>query len=456
MKKLSELLRELPGDLSTTTTGDVNISHITANSQTCREGSLFVATEGATSHSKDGHDFIDDALARGASAVMHRREFAESLPTIQVPCSDPKLALGHLCESFWDHPSRKLHVIGITGTNGKTSTSFFLHSILKKAGYSPKVMGTLGMGDPEQLVPLTNTTMNPEFISEHLARMHGEGVTHVIMEVSSHALALNRVEAINFSMVALTNVTHDHLDFHETLENYINAKARLFFELASANAEKILPMDHPFGSRVNSLQQLFLWRDDDDSALKNIFGFQQKNASLAAAIAQKLHIENQTIIDGINHCAPIPGRLQCVDTQHPIKVIVDYAHTPDALQRVLSSITGRIILIFGCGGDRDVHKRPLMGRIAEQYAHEIIVTDDNPRTEDPELIRTAIVAGMKEKHRASVIADRQRAIAEGIRRATSADTVVIAGKGHETYQIYGTTTKYFSDVDEAKKILEGL
>jgi UDP-N-acetylmuramoyl-L-alanyl-D-glutamate--2,6-diaminopimelate ligase len=456
---------------------DKEISLVTADSRQCQTGSLFVATKGAVAASRDGHDFIDEAMRNGAHIIVANQDFTPNkpLPIPLLQAKDSKVALGQLAEAFYDSPSTKLSVIGITGTNGKTSTSFMLHSILQSAGYKPAVMGTLGMGDPDNLEPLSHTTMDPEFISKHLARMNDEGITHVIMEVSSHALSLKRVDGIRFAVVALTNISQDHLDFHETLQAYRDPQTRIIF-----------PHDHPFNRRVNSLENVNTWGDEtskiafsgiqenaeqtqflmrihnENHAVRLPFlgHFHVKNACLSAAIARSFAIESQDIIEGLARCPRIPGRLEPIKNRHGFKVFVDFAHTPHALSELLSTLKlishRKIILVFGCGGDRDVKKRPIMGVIAKDFANIVIVTDDNPRSEDPATIRAHIMDSMSTKSHVHDIADRRSAIEYAIKNAQKNDIVVIAGKGHENYQIYGNDKRYFSDHSAAQQALDSL
>lgn len=237
----------------------LSLFSITADSSRCQRGSLFVAKKGASPSSRNGHDFIDDAIRRGASAIVIDKSYAHltfSVPTIVAEHSEQ--AYPFLCEAFYGFPSTKLKLIGITGTNGKTSTSFMLHAILSAAGYKTKILGTLGIGEPGALRPLSHTTMEAEFISENLANMHREGVSHVVMEVSSHALVLGRVNALRFAAVGLSNISQDHLDFHGTLEAYIDAKSQLFFRVADNFTKKVLPNDHPFSS-TSRLEQVSLY-----------------------------------------------------------------------------------------------------------------------------------------------------------------------------------------------------
>lgn len=470
-KRLQDLLKNNPfikggPDL------DFDITKVSQNSSLCEPGSLFVAASGALPTSKDGHDFIDAAIANGARAVVYEDDKASQNRVPMIKALDSKAALSHLCEEFYDRPSKKLNVIGITGTNGKTSTSFMLHSILKAAGLKSKIMGTLGIGEPDSLTPLSHTTMDPEFISKALAKMHEDGVTHVIMEVSSHALSLRRVEALSFRAVALTNITQDHLDFHGSLKAYTEAKARLFFELSKPDTAIILPASHPFSKSIDKRARFVpqLLADEDGFTLlrdegtplsiKLPFGgdFHIKNAKLAATIAGALGICDEHIVLGLKNIPMIPGRLQWINNRHDLRVVVDFAHTPDALENLLTSIkkSGRIILVFGCGGDRDRQKRPLMGKIASTLAQHVIVTDDNPRTEEPDKIRQEILKGMNGNIGVEEIADRRLAIKTAIKMARKNDIVVIAGKGHENYQIYQTTKTAFSDQIEAERALEEL
>lgn len=452
---------------------DFEISQVTANSSLCKTGSLFVATRGALPTSKDGHDFIDQAILNGASAVVFEDEsLTQKYPIPMIRARDSKAALCHLCEDFYERPSRKISVIGITGTSGKTSTSFMLHSILKTAGFIPKVMGSLGMGDPGSLKPLSHTTMDPEFISQALASMHEDGASHAIMEISSHALSLKRVEALNFRAVALTNITQDHLDFHGTIEAYTKAKSRLFFELAHDDTAVVLPKNHPFlplkkamsvGDIIPDSANTFTLMREEKPPLKIALpysgDFHMKNAALAVALAESLGISDEHIEVGLKNAPSIPGRLQWIENRRGLKVVVDFAHKPDALLNLLTTIkksSGRIILVFGCGGDRDQKKRPLMGEIASSLADFAIVTDDNPRTEDPQAIRRDILSGMKMNAHALEISDRRVAIRTAIGMAQKNDTVVIAGKGDENYQIYENIKTPFSDPVEAKRALEEL
>jgi UDP-N-acetylmuramoyl-L-alanyl-D-glutamate--2,6-diaminopimelate ligase len=487
-KKLSTLLNsfETKEIMLDKFTLEQKIKGISANSTCIKKEYLFIAVYGATKTSKNGHDFIDDAIKNGARAVIVDKNFIPK-KTYRIPlihAVDSKIALCKIAEAFYDYPSSHLKVIGITGTNGKTSTSFMLYSILKQAGFKPKIMGTLGMGEPNDLIKLSHTTMGPEFISASLANMKAQGVTHVIMEISSHALSLKRVEAIKFGAVGLTNITTEHLDFHKTIDEYRNAKARLFLELAHNETVMAFPKKHPLLHKISKNDFiLFGSAPNLDVAYKNIRkeanktcfslkigsdivlidlpfmgDFHVKNACLAAALAFGLKVSVSDIARGLKNCPNIPGRLEPIKNTLGIRIFIDFAHTPHALSSLLKTVKKlngkRIILVFGCGGERDRNKRPLMGKIAQKMADQIIITDDNPRNEDPKNIRQEILDGINDLTCVQEISDRRTAIEIAIKNAQKNDIVVIAGKGHENYQIIGANTQTFCDQDEVRKILD--
>lgn len=488
MRNLTELIKNDSTLLSCLTWHDlpvnVSITGITQHSSRCSKDFLFVAVSGATSSSKDGHDFIDDAIANGASVVVVAHKFnpQKTYQCLLIKAHDTKRALCHLVEAWHDYPSRHLKVIGITGTNGKTSTSFMLHSIFAEAGFSPRIMGTLGVGNPASLEKSSHTTLEPEVSSSLLAKFQKDGATHVIMEVSSHALSLKRCEAIQFHAVGLTNITPDHLDLHGTMDNYRRAKARLFTECSNNETKICLPIHHQLGtidraaisygpspadiafSDVKVIQGKTQFKLHDGGhtitiSLPFLGNFHVHNATLAASIARACGISLEDIAHGLSHTPQIPGRLERVECGQDFLVFVDFAHTPDGLYSVLSTLKNlksqKIILVFGCGGDRDQSKRPLMGSIAEKLADIVIITDDNPRGENPEHIRSQIRAGMKSMS-VIEIANREEAIRHALKTAQEGDIVLVAGKGHETHQIYGDLKFDFSDVLVAKKFLRAL
>lgn len=432
-----------------------NIHCVSANSKNCANG-LFVAKKGATKFSKDGHDFIDEAIKNQAAAIIVDKSFPlkPEHRHLALVASHSELAYPHLCEAFFDEPSKKLKLIGITGTNGKTSVSFMLYSILKQAGFKVRIMGTLGIGEPDSFQSSSHTTLEAELCSAVLADFVKEKVDFVIMEVSSHALALNRVLALNFAAVGFTNLSQDHLDFHESMQAYLLEKKKLFWHIAKNHCHKLLPKNHPFGENYQGDNWHIFDEPKDFYALNLIGDFHQKNAHLSAQIATVFGIDLSLIKEGLKNCPPVPGRLELI-TQKPCSVFVDFAHTPDALSNVLKNARKldpkKLIVVFGCGGNRDAKKRSIMGALAEDLADLIVITDDNPRFEDPKLIREQILAGMKNKKAVLNIADRKEAISVALSLASREDIVIIAGKGHENYQIYGDKKLAFSDQEEVKK-----
>lgn len=465
------------------TVPDINIKGISSHSAHIKDDFLFIATKKSLHGLSDGHDYIDMAINNGAKAIVVDKEFlpkkAYGLPLLAI--KDSKTALSYFMESFYDFPSKHIKLIGITGTNGKTSTSFMLYSILTQAGYHTKIMGTLGHGYPHKLHPTTHTTMEPEYLSSCLASFVKEGVSHVVMEVSSHALALKRVEALRFAAVGLSNITEDHLDFHDSIKDYQQAKERLFTDLAGNETPKTICFNHPF-LHISHLQNITFYGSEHDpifashidlkpdslAFLLHSFDqikpinlpfsgvFQVANALLASSIALSLGIDLKHIVDGLEHCPMIPGRFQPIPNAQGLRIFIDYAHTPDGLKSLLNTAKAlsplKLIVVFGCAGNRDQQKRPLMGKIAQDLADIVIVTDDNPRNEDPHKIREDIIKGMN-NNKAINIGDRYQAILYALSKAKKNDVIVIAGKGHEQYQIYGDEVRSFNDALAVREAL---
>lgn len=443
---------------------DTTITGITQDSRSVTEGDLFCCVRG---ESFDGHLFAHEAISRGASALLVDSPVEgvpESVAVMTVP--NVREVLGLFASAAFSFPSRTLTTIGITGTNGKTSTASIIASILRAGGKSVEVMGTL-----------TNVRTTPEAIDLQalLHKCVENGVTHVVMEVSSHALDQHRVTGVMFDVAVFTNLSRDHLDYHKTDEAYFAAKAILFTPqqavLGVMNSDDprgqllldvaAIPMV-PFAQshvsdvtiRVDSVS--FRWKDLD-IAVPMGGGFTLMNALAAVTACDQLGIPAEALIDGCASLGQIPGRFQTVPNDLGFSVVVDYAHTPDGLQQVIESAravcANKIIVVFGCGGDRDAGKRPLMGAAA-QGANVVIVTSDNPRSEDPELIMEQIVRGIsRESCEVHVESDRARAIASAISMAGRGDIVVIAGKGHEATQEVAGVHYPFNDVDVAKSAL---
>ncbi len=445
---------------------DVVVTRITHDSREIAPGSIFCAVRGTRF---DGHDFAIDAVRRGAVAlVVEQRIPAVGVPQIVV--GDVRTAMGRLAAAFWGDPSHHLEVVGVTGTNGKTTTTHLLAEILRASGRPAEVIGTLSGGFTTPEAPELQAT---------LAGMRERGTRAVAMEVSSHSLVMERVTGTRFAAAVFTNLSRDHLDLHGDMESYFQAKARLFdpsfTDLAVVNA------DDPYGRRlvdesqvrtlafsradlvdvhVSTSEHHYVWHGH--SVRCPLGGAVNVMNSLAAAtVADALDVDVATISAALADVAPVPGRMERIDGGQDFTVFVDYAHTPDGLSAVLrslrdSNLDGRILVVFGCGGDRDKAKRPMMGEVAVGLADEVVVTSDNPRSEDPQAIIASIVAGVPDhlRHRlVGVITDRRAAIEAAIGRARPGDVVLIAGKGHETTQTVGTNVLPFDDRDVARELL---
>lgn len=463
--------------------GETEILGMTADSRKVEPGFLFAALKGSV---QDGSQFAAMAIQKGAAAILSDGSAdAGGLP--HVIADEPRRALALAAKRF--HAAQPEFVVAVTGTNGKSSTVDFARQIWSRAGLKAASMGTLGAIGPSGKIDVGHTTPDPVTIHETLSALAGQGVTHCAMEASSHGLEQHRLDGVDLSAVGFLNFTQDHLDYHGSMEEYLKAKLRLFASLAPKGIPAIVNADSPqrddfeaaakaaglkvvsFGWRGEDLwvdelmpkqagQSLFLyWRDVEQKPveLPLIGEFQALNALAAAAICLSLGMEFPAVADGLANLKPVKGRLEFVGkTETGAAVFVDYAHTPDGLDVLLRAVrphtAGRLKVIFGCGGDRDAKKRPLMGEIASRQADDVIVTDDNPRSEDPATIRAAVLAGAKG---AREIGDRGEAIRTVIGELRKGDTLVIAGKGHETGQIVGKTVLPFSDQDEAQAALTG-
>jgi len=441
-----------------------DFTDVETDSRKITPGALFVAIKGETT---DGHLHIDDAVARGARAVVVERDLSASVPTIRVPSTAD--ALPEIARRFFRDPSKDLAIVGITGTNGKTTTTFLLRSVLETAGKPTAVIGTVGYFFRSEQLDAPNTTPDALLLNRMLARARDEGMTHVVMEVSSHALKLGRVDGIRFASAVFTNLTQDHLDFHSDMEDYFSSK-RMLFERVDRGA---INPDDPYGARLLKEFPKMMPFGSAKNVVMTIHGTEfelrgrriktrlvgkpnVENCLAAAAAAETIGISFDAIARGLETAKPPRGRFELVESDRDFAIAVDYAHTPDALERLLA--TGRelrprrLLVVFGCGGDRDRKKRPIMGEIASRLADEVWVTSDNPRTEDPERILDDVTAGIKGPHRR--IADRREAIFDAVRALGSGDLLLIAGKGHEDYQILGRTKIHFDDVEVAREALK--
>jgi UDP-N-acetylmuramoyl-L-alanyl-D-glutamate--2,6-diaminopimelate ligase len=441
------------------------IAAITADSRAVQPGDAFVALRGER---VDGHAYVSDALARGAALLVVEQPVDAAVA--QVVVRDTRAASSRLADAYYGQPSRSLAVFGVTGTNGKTTTTALVRGIAEAAGVPCGVIGTLGGAFGERTWPLENTTPLALDLHRMLAEMRDAGARAIAMEVSSHALALGRVDDVFFAAAALTNVSRDHLDFHRTFEAYVAAKRRLFDLAALA----VLNADDPYGRAfADELPAALTYAIERPAHLRAtslvLAGegtrfeaggmqleialpgrFNVANALAAIGLVRVAGIDGDAIVRGLAAVRAVPGRMERIGALG-INAIVDYAHTPDALDNVLraarETTRGRLIVVFGCGGDRDPGKRPEMGRVAAAAADTVIVTSDNPRSEDPAAIAAAVAGDIV----AEVILDRRAAIRHAIDEARPGDTVVVAGKGHETYQIVGAQRLPFDDRAEVRE-----
>ena len=491
MKTLAQLAELVDGSAIH---GDSNIeiTGIEHDSRKVEAGTLFVCIAG---FHVDGHKFIPQAVEKGAKAILTTRsieelEVPEGIAVLQVP--ELKEALDTIVPFFHDYPAQKLRVIGITGTNGKTTTSYLIRAILREAGYKVGLIGTIQIMMEEEVFPIHNTTPDVVELQHTLAIMRDKGMDYVVMEVSSHALDQNRVAGIEFDTAVFSNLTQDHLDYHKTLENYKLAKAKLFELLGregvKENKTAVVNADDEAGktmlehahcrhltygidnkaalqatnvevlaSGANfTLAEEFLGEMDLKLHITGIFNVYNVMAAVGAAIAEK--IDPAIIHKALVNFTSVPGRFELVKAGQDFSIIVDYAHTPDGVENVLNTARRiakkKIIAVFGCGGDRDRTKRPIMGRLAAKLADVVIATSDNPRSEDPAFILSEVEAGVKEtigaKHHECII-DRREAIFRAVELAESDDIVIILGKGHEDYQILKDKTIHFDDKEVARE-----
>jgi UDP-N-acetylmuramoyl-L-alanyl-D-glutamate--2,6-diaminopimelate ligase len=482
----------------------VRVSDLTLDSRDVRSGSLFFALGGRRAH---GMHFAPEAAGRGASVVLwdpEERPVPDANTSDAVRSANPstfvaavpglKRMVGRIADRFFGWPSSHMRIVGITGTNGKTTSAYLLTQCLQRLKSDAAYIGTIGWGRIDALQPLAHTTPDVITVHRQLAKLRAQGVRDVAMEVSSHALDQGRVDGVRFHSAAFTNLTRDHLDYHPSMQAYGEAKARLFAipELQHV----VINIGDAFGRELalrysGRAPLTAVWVGDGDSgwladrslhatglvldldgismALQGSFGtarlttklmgrFNAENAVIVVACLLALGATLAESAAALADCAAPPGRMEVIAARGADKplAVVDYAHTPDALSKALGALRehcrGALWCVFGCGGDRDPGKRPMMGAVADDLADRIIVTDDNPRSEDPEAITSGITLGIK-SHAVRVIHDRGEAIGAALNEAVASDIVLIAGKGHEDYQIYGDVRRNFSDRHEAQRHL---
>lgn len=480
---------------------EVEVTGISYRSQDVAQGNVFVAIPGTKT---DGHRFIPQALSQGARALIVKNPPANLPQDVAVAVvEDPRKAMAYTSARFYGNPSRKIELFGITGTNGKTTTTYLLESILQSAGKNPAVIGTVNYRLRDFVKNATVTTPESVDIQRLLAEMIDRGADCAVMEVSSHALEQGRVYGLKFAVRAFSNLSRDHLDYHGDMENYWKAKEKFFiareFEdsgTIAVNAddpygirliEKIPERVVPYGveTQLPTAVRVLGWRMNGDGIYARLVSRRDEyelhsklvgrtnlyNILCAVAMAEIAGIEKRAIIEGIEKLTTAPGRLERVPNDKGVLVVVDYSHTPDALEKAILTLreitTGRLLVVFGCGGDRDRGKRPIMGRIATTLANATVVTSDNPRSEKPMAIIEEILAGVhgekvsfpppsfdRDSHIYWVEPDRRTAIFQAIECARENDAVLIAGKGHENYQILGDVKIHFDDREVAKEALE--
>jgi UDP-N-acetylmuramoyl-L-alanyl-D-glutamate--2,6-diaminopimelate ligase len=467
---------------------DRQIDGIAYDSRRATKNTLFVALRGEKS---DGHAFIDQAVERGATAVVTDHLLAQARATV-VQVADTRAALADVAAAFYGNPMRRLKMAGVTGTNGKTTTTFLLKHILENAGMRCGLIGTVRYEIGERVLPAVRTTPESLELQELLAQIVNAGCKAAAMEVSSHALAQERTRGLEWDVAVFTNLTQDHLDFHGTMEAYFESKLKLFTQLQSQQVKKksvaVVNIDDRWGEKIiervgkefrivtygmgvradfraSNHRQEFSGTSYQLEAkgksylvrLPLIGRFNISNSLAALAAANSLGISLREAILSLSKSPQVPGRLEAVPAKRQFQVFVDYAHTPDALLNVLKTLRElsprKLIVVFGCGGDRDRQKRPLMAAAVDQHADFGIITSDNPRKEDPDAIIAEVEKGFRSE-RYEKITDRAEAIARAIALAQPRDIVLIAGKGHETYQEFADTTIPFDDIRVARRALE--
>lgn len=469
------------------------IRNIVYDSRQVTEGSLFICLPGVKT---DGHDYIEQAYHAGAVAAVVEKNVQLPGNMTRIKVTDTRTAMQAIVPYFFGFPGRRLRMIGVTGTNGKTTTTYLLRDILRCAGYKVGVIGTIQTLIDDQVIPVKNTTPDVVELQSLLAQMVDANIDYVVMEVSSHALALNRIAGCEFDVGIFTNMTQDHLDFHGTFENYLAAKARLFQLLGSEDSLKtgktaVINLDDGSASAIvqssncpvvtyavkQAAASLHAVKTDiraSGSAISvqgpfgqldiklqitGMFNVYNVLGAMGAALAE--NVRPEIIQKALEQFKSVPGRFELVDEGQTYSVIVDYAHTPDGLENILKTAQQiakkRIIVVFGCGGDRDRTKRPIMGGLAVQYGDVVLATSDNPRSEDPYAILDEIEEGIKNKLQGEKIyekiPDRRQAIKRALGLAQKDDIVIIAGKGHETYQILKDRTIHFDDREIAREYI---
>ncbi len=483
MMRLEQLLEGVSYQLQGTIPKRVSFTSIEFDSRKIKKGSLFVAINGVQ---VDGHQFIDKAIELGATIVLCEKITAPKENVLYIVVEDSSIALGILARNYYDNPSQKLRLVGITGTNGKTTTATLLYKLFSKLGYKVGLISTVENRIGDTVIPSTHTTPNVLALNELLQQMNVAGCEYAFMEVSSHAIDQERIAGVHFEGGVFTNITHDHLDYHKTFQNYIYAKKKFFDELPKSAfaltnlddkrgmvmlqntaAKKVtyaLRTMADFKAKVieNSLTGLVMELDGEEFYARLVGGFNAYNLLSVYTTARLLGADKLEVMTALSNLESAEGRFDFWQNKKlGITGIVDYAHTPDALEKVLQTIdklrtdSEKIITVVGCGGDRDTNKRPIMAKVACNYSQQVILTSDNPRTEDPVAILEQMEAGVPQyaTRQTLVITDRRQAIKTACTLAQKGDIILVAGKGHEKYQEIDGVKYPFDDKEELKKAL---
>lgn len=483
MKTIAQLIQQVP-DVSLVGNAQVTALHLTYDSRHVGEGSLFFAIKGTQ---VDGHQFIDAVVEKGAAAIVCETLPENINPTVTyIKVKDSTKAMGLMAAEFYDHPSKKLKVTAITGTNGKTTVATLLFRLFRSFGHNVGLLSTVQNQINETIIPSTHTTPDSIRINELLEHMVEQGCEYAFMEASSHAIHQNRIKGLHFAGVAFTNITHDHLDYHETFANYIAAKKKLFDEvnedafaltnkddkngmvmLQNTKATRYsygLKSMADFKAKIleSDFTGMLLSIDEQDAWFRLVGNFNAYNLLAVYGTAFLLGKEKIEIIKHLSNIEAVKGRFEYVRSEQGVIAIVDYAHTPDALKNILDTINElrnrneQLITVVGCGGNRDAAKRPIMADIATEHSTKVIFTSDNPRTENPETILDEMQKGVKPLHfkKTLRISDRKEAIKAAVAQAQKGDIILIAGKGHENYQEINGVKHHFDDKETVLEMFE--
>jgi len=483
VRNLKELLEALPSKKIFGET-DFDIKKIEYDSRKINPGDLFVAIAG---FKEDGHEYIHSALENGAIGVVAQKD-ADYEPKVKVIVPDTREALAVLACKFFDSPSKKLKVVGVTGTNGKTTITYQVKSILEKDGEKVGLIGTIAYFIGPEKKAATNTTPESLDLQKMFYQMQENRTDSVVMEVSSHALALKRVMGVDFDVAVFTNLNREHLDFHKTLSAYKKSKGLLFEMLSKDKSCAVINIDDPswryFYDKAKTNRLTYSLHDQKADFYAKSFSITWEgsqidlvtpnggvkinlkllgesniyNALASAAVGVALKVNLETIKSGLESVEGIPGRMERIQAGQEFNILIDYAHTPYALEKLLKAVRrlteGRLFVVFGCGGDRDQGKRPQMGKAASLWADRIFLTEDNPRSEDPQKIIEEIVGGVENKEKVEIIIDRKEGIKKALKMAKRGDTLVLVGKGHEDYQIKKDQKFHFSDKETVLELLQ--